>query len=284
MITNIFYPGDEIDDVEQDEIDDFIDENEDDLSRAYNRARGSLEYQSTMDHNQEWNLNLVNAYDANIVMNMLFKPDDIDVNRLPAGYDRTYRLLTSPNIQQENRNGIYQLFQDKLDLFFDQDVVDVDGQDKVRNPVTGKMIKYKGSTYKNIFKKIRLEDVRFDTQYIFNTVDYKIKDYCVPSFFRNDLGKKKWNGIKHQFKENPTPTYPELTKMLNIINIGLNVLIADGEKLQQQKFKKVYSIMIHNNHMYVLKQTKYVKHKVKYLKYKEYNQKKNELRKRNKTS
>jgi hypothetical protein len=107
--------------------------------------------------------------------------------------------------------------------------------------------------YNNIFRDIKLREVKYPNLQNFKTEEYDVKTYCVPSYLQKKL-KKVYNKISQQLEINPTPTYVELTIILNSIDYNLNVYIIDGEQLQEQtEYKNKINILIHNNHMYVLK-------------------------------
>ena len=107
--------------------------------------------------------------------------------------------------------------------------------------------------YNNIFRDIKLREVKYPNLQNFKTEDYVVKTYCVPSYLQIKL-KKVYNKISKQLEMNPTPTYVELTIILNSIGYNLNVYMIDGEQLQEQtEYKNKINILIHNNHMYVLK-------------------------------
>jgi len=108
--------------------------------------------------------------------------------------------------------------------------------------------------YNNIFRDIKLREVKYPNLQNFKTEEYDIKTYCVPSYLQTKLKPKAYKIISQQLQENPTPTYVELTIILNSIDYNLNVYIIDGEQLQEQtEYKNKINILIHNNHMYVLK-------------------------------
>lgn len=97
---------------------------------------------------------------------------------------------------------------------------------------------------------------------IFNCVDYPVfNERCVPSYFKTQKQKlgKVYSCIISQLSLNNCPTAKELSDILNKYNIGLNVYAINGELIQTQKYKKKYKILIHNNHMYVIKNKNTVK-------------------------
>jgi hypothetical protein len=127
------------------------------------------------------------------------------------------------------------------------------------NPITGRFIynyNIEGDRrkYRSIFGNIKLRKVIYDELQNYHTVKYDTIDYCVINFLEKKLLKNEFNIIKDELNVIKTPTYPELTLMLNKIDYNLNVFIIDGEQLQQQiEYTKSLNIMIHNDHMYVLK-------------------------------
>jgi hypothetical protein len=114
-------------------------------------------------------------------------------------------------------------------------------------------LKYGSDAYKYYYGNIKLKHVIYDTLHNYRTLTYDVDRYCVLSYMSNYLLKGEYKKIKAQIEENPTPTYIELTHILNTISYNLNVYIIDGEQIQNQdSYKKTLKIMIHNEHMYVL--------------------------------
>lgn len=137
------------------------------------------------------------------------------------------------------------------------------GRETIRNPITGRSLFVGSRTYKEVFGKMRLRAVIVRPEHIFKTKEYKIEEFCVPSYLKTYLTKKQYRLISEDLDKNPAPTYPELTDMMNSINIGLNVYIIDGENIQTQKeqYNKNLDILIRAGHMYVLYKTLYQKTK-----------------------
>jgi hypothetical protein len=124
----------------------------------------------------------------------------------------------------------------------------------VRHPryPTGEL-KQGSNAYKYYYGNIKLQHVIYDTLHNYKTLNYDVDKYCVISYMSVYLKKGEYKKIKTQLDENPTPTYIQLTEILNSINYNLNVYIIDGEEIQHQDtHKKTLNIMIHNEHMYVL--------------------------------
>lgn len=114
-------------------------------------------------------------------------------------------------------------------------------------------LKYGSDAYKYYYGNIKLKHVIYDTLHNYKTLNYDVDKYCVISYMSVYLKKSEYKKIKADIEENPTPTYIELTKILNTISYNLNVYIIDGEQIQNQdSYKKTLNIMIHNEHMYVL--------------------------------
>jgi glycerol-3-phosphate cytidylyltransferase-like family protein len=207
---------------------------------------------------------------------MMTNFNNIEFDKLPVGYRKTYRLLQKSGMT----NGLIRGFQNELSKWF-VDIANIPEPKKVTNPTTNRDIKYtpnRPSTYKKIFKAIKLKDVIDNNLTIYNTIDYKIDKYCVPSYLSKLLTKKQYSKIEDDLNKNNTPTYPELTEMLNKVNYGLQVRIIDNEIIQETDKKKKIKILIHNSHMYVLTNTKQlIKHKTVKLNNDDFDIKKKEL-------
>lgn len=230
-----------------------------DITYAHNNARGSFDYDvdRVNTKKQIYSINIVDGHDAVLIALLLLRFNLIRRDKLPVSYLRVYDILQSAG---GGGGQIFYSFLDNLYEYLGKRVM----HNKIMNPKTKRKIKYRSATYRKIFRSIKLRDViDIKQQHLFNIIDYIVSNHCVPSFFKKVLGKKKWKIVCKELNKNKTPTYPELTKILNKVNIGLNVIIVDGEELQRQKFKKMYSILIHNGHMYVLGRKRYMSKKVK---------------------
>lgn len=141
--------------------------------------------------------------------------------------------------------------------------------EEIKNPITGKWIKksIKAKNYRELFGKIKLKKVIYAPLENYNSIDYDVFLFCVPSFLESKLTKKEYKVIKDDLSKNPTPTYIELTIMLNKINYNLIVYVTDEECIQMQtEYDKKLTIMIHDEHMYVLKNTDIHRKNVKTIK------------------
>jgi len=219
-----------------------------DLRKASRYASGSFTYSSAGDKNQEYDLDIKNGWDAIIVANMLTNGN---INTaLPAGFNSLYRLLVSAG---------YPLSNDFISLFKSEIAPWIktgrksNGVTTVINPISGRKIDRSKSTFKKIFKGIKLRHVTYKSLDMYNTIDYKVNEFCVPSYLEHKLRKKVYGKIKDELMEIKTPTYPQLTELLNTINYGLDVYSVDGDMLQKQEYENKIRIMIHDSHMYVLR-------------------------------
>lgn len=225
----------------------------------YTKVRGSFDYTNTKKK-QDYEVNILNINDAVLICTLLVNLNKINEQLLPAGYLHVYRLLKSAGGQYNNSDFAY-LFKNDLIKWVSPIIIDAKRkyknnpaiEAKIENPKTGNFIKKNGVLYKKLFGSIKLKSFRYSPLHNFNMIDYEVKDYCVPSYLSQLLQKKEYNLISSQLQFNNTPTYLELTEMMNKIKYNLNVYITDKEQIQEQKtYTKNLNILIHNEHMYVL--------------------------------
>lgn len=195
----------------------------------------------------------INSYETAILCAALLVNRDV-INRelLPEQYIKTLNLFNNADLDSDQINNMFKphLEQWAIKSFND----DKRGVLSVRSPITNRIIEVGGKPYRKIFGKMQLMKVTYAKLENYNTQDYDIDSYCVPSYLKLKLGKKEYEKIESKLIEIQTPTYIQLTKILNSIQYDLNVYISDKECIQQQSTNtKKIDIMIHDSHMYVLK-------------------------------
>jgi len=210
-------------------------------------SRGEFSYRS-IGKKQRYTMTIRSIEDA-IFFCCLLEQRPAMNNVIPAQLRKTYNLFEFANL--DNHSFTY-TFKDKL-LPWINPTTRGRGRNKViQNPVSKRMIKIDKTAYKKTFKKIKLKKVIYEPLQNFNTIDYEIKDYCVPSYLEKFLLKKEYKVICDEINEIKTPTYEELTKIMNKIDYNLNVYTHDCDKEQEQKeYKKTLTIIVHDEHMYV---------------------------------
>lgn len=213
---------------------------------AFNKSKGSLSLISE-GKNQKFVANITDINDALIVVKMIIDPSD-NTFVPPAGFSKVKSQLLSKG--GGTPEFIDKMVQDFGLLNYLPMTVQKNGITKVANPITNRLLKIGTKTYKKFFQDIQLKDEIFDDEHIFKTIDYNIKDFCVPSFLKKHVSAAKYKKMKIQPK---SYTYPELTEKLNSVNIGLNVYVICKISIQEQsEYKKQFNILIHNGHMYLL--------------------------------
>ena len=212
---------------------------------------------------QRYMMRIVNYHDAVIFAGLLTRPELIKNDpRAPDEIKRVANLFIDAAHNSDKFNmRFYDQFEPWLNMR--QKVTVINGVKRVVSPITGRNIRvYKsiwnkrklGDVYKQIFGTIPLRNVVYDKLQLYKTEDYKIDGYCVPSYLQHVLTKKEFKKIESEFIEKPTPTYIELTTILNKISYGLTVFITDTECIQtQEEYKKNINIMIHDTHLYAPK-------------------------------
>ncbi len=248
-------------------------------------ANGNFEIK-TRGKMQEYSATIRNADDAVSIANVLINHGDNDIrNLLRDNFRNVFDRLEQANRTDERF--VYNIVQStKLKNFLPMNIKtkgrkNVDKM--ITNPITGRFISNnpmkRTKTYKEVFGKIKLKAVKYDPLQNYNTIEYKIEEYCVPSFSKSHLLKKEYIVIKDELETIKTPTYIQLTELMNKIDYNLNVYITDEECIQEQtEYKKTLSIMIHDEHMYVLKNSNiYKKFKLKECSQEEYDKVKSEI-------
>lgn len=215
------------------------------------RATGSFDY-VPRGESQQYRIRINTMHDALAAVSVMltnepaesYSPGFVRVARLfeaagrPLPVDFVNRILEEPQIKRF----FPAIFQNPTR----------GNRASVVNFASRRAVLYDGRAYKNIFGNIRLRHVIVREENNFNTIDYDIDKYCVPSYLKMFLKKKEYKIICEDLEENETPTYPELTVMLDKIGYGLMVYMIDGEVLQETQNKKCIKMLVHNNHFYVL--------------------------------
>ena len=213
---------------------------------------GKFEYR-TVGKKQNFTIDIKSIDDALFISAII--TDRLSINGgVPVQFRKAYNLFN--NAESNDEKNLYRI-RKKLEPWINPHFSGRGKNKKVVNPLTNINIKIIGRSYKQIFKKIRLKQVKYEPLHNFNSIDYKVDEYCVPSYLKNTLLKREWKLICDKLEDNKTPTYVDLTTILNEIDYNLNVYILDGESLQTQtQYNKTLSILIHDDHMYVLKNNK----------------------------
>lgn len=241
-------------------------------------CKGSFTYRTTNTRNFDFNLNLKTIDDVLLTSAMLISPNIINKNKLPPNYKKTYELLIAANCMYDysfiikfkdilkdwmpetktyvDEKEVFNDEKDEWETVYENRVVPKLSKDSPLHEINGSYgnIQLYGRYYTKIFRNIKLKNVKYPNLENYNIIKYDVKEYCVPSYLNDALLNKEYKQIKNDLEQNKTPTYEELTVILNKINYNLNVWIIDGEQLQEQtEHKKTLNIMIHEEHMYVLK-------------------------------
>lgn len=219
------------------------------IKKAMRLSFGQFSFNNiTNQKTQKYIIDIQSGWDAILIGHLLTRGDLSQYGNAPSGYTKINKLFESLGTIPDE---FVAQFADSLAEWFPN--VDTIDNNKVTNPITSRKITVGGATYKNIFKSIKLQHITYPKLQVFNTSDYEIESYCVISYLKKKLLKRDYKIIKEELEKIKTPTYPELTTMLNSIHIGLDVYIIDGEQLQNQDYDKKIRIVIHELHMYVLK-------------------------------
>jgi len=240
-------------------------------------ATGSFTYRVNKKK-QTYAMKIESINDVIVIACMLVNRELLNGQNVPDGFEKTYDLFKHAKMYDST---FVNLFRKKLKKWIKPKKEGQDWYKKVKNPKTNRYIYKSGNTYKELFGKIKLKDVVYSKLENFYTHDYVVTDYCVPSYLKTKLCKNEYKIIEHDLDKLKTPTYPELTTMLNKINYNLNVFITDNECIQEQtEHKKKLHIMIHNEHMYVLnkgKNSKIKGGKIQQIENKEFSETRNEI-------
>ncbi len=215
------------------------------------RATGGVTYKS-IGKNQDFSFNLNSVSDAMIAIGIFLDRTYLIRNDLPIMFKKSFDLAENANF--DNHTSFYS-FKKILDPWIDPQTKGRKKVDKkVLNPKTKRFIKIGGKSYKDVFRNIKLKKVIYADLENYKIISYDVDEYCVVSYLKNYLLKKEFKIIENDLKENPTPTSDELEVILNKINYNLDIFILDGECISEQnEYKKRLRIMIHDEHMYVLK-------------------------------
>jgi hypothetical protein len=227
----------------------------------YSDCKGSFNYK-VRGKRQRCYMTLKSFSDCILAVNMLINRDAIDKNEIINldGFSKMYDLLVDADVDSDTTN---EMFYKYISPFIESRKNLIKNKTFTTNPITGRKIQFqtkKGNiskTYKDIFKMIKLKSVNYPKLENYKSIDYDIDKYCVISYLKSTLPKKKYIIIENDLIINPTPTYIELTIILNSIDYNLNVYISDGEKIQDQiLYDNTLNILIHNEHMYVVQVNK----------------------------
>ena len=234
-----------------------------DSNFSYSNCKGSFSY-TTNKKSQKCYMTLKSYSDCILVVNMLINRDVIDKNEISKldGFHKMFLLLVDADLESDTVN---EMFSKWINPFINSRKNLIKNKTSTINPITGRKIQLKtkngkmSKTYLDIFKMIKLKSVSYPKLENYKCIDYDVSEYCVISYLQSTLPKKKYQLIKDVLESNPTPTYEELTIMLND-NIQYNVnvfILLNGEKIQEQiLYDKSLNILIHNEHMYVVKVNK----------------------------
>lgn len=220
------------------------------------KPKGTFDYRSK-GKKQIIDCEILNYNTAVLFAAMLNNINSVDLDSLDPRYRRIYKILKDPKVKRSDSLNLqfYDAFQPYINA---RTTLIKNKNNTLKNPKTGRIIKTTSATYKSIFGKIKLrQPINNDELQNYICENYEINTgYCVTSYLQQKLTKTQYKIIENELIINPTPTYPELTILLNSINYGLNVFITyDGEQIENQneEYKKNINIMIHNSHMYVIK-------------------------------
>lgn len=241
----------------------FVDSYPETIEQASLKARGSFTYKAPTNKAQVYNTDINNVYDAILIMAILTNKVEESYlpEGLPAGYTNVYNLIRNAGYPLPTEF-IYK-FQPRLEGFLSNTInrpYSRNGKTlktfkTTKNPVTRRDIKVGGPTYMKVFKNIKLRKVIYNSPEHISVREYEVNEYCVKSYLQNVLSQNDFNKISKQLEEtNNTPTYPQLTTILNTIDYNLDVYIIDYEKIQSQKeYKNTLRILIHDTHLYDLR-------------------------------
>jgi len=228
------------------------------MRSAYSRALGSFTGKSAGEgsKNQRYTLTINDAWDAYTAMSLLTNEYvGTHFNNLPNGFRDVYELFKDNYPLPDE---FINMFSNKLEKYVPTVTKGTRTMHAtVKNPESGKMINVGSGTFRKVFKSIKLKALSYREPDHFNVKSYEVKDYCVPSYLQKVLSATKYNKIKADLEKNKTPTYPQLTKILNKVECDLNVYIIDGECIQEQNnFNKrnKLRILISDSHLYDLVQ------------------------------
>lgn len=261
---NIYSPeGPEIHQASKREINQFARNLKNQLASKYTNnlteAKGYFGYETRPKlKKQFYRMNIETAEDAVIIATLLTDRTKINPFRLPRQYMKIYNIFNNANL---NDNNFIYSFYNKLEPWLKKNILTSGrkkDEKKITNPLTGRMIKRNAPTYKQVFRNIKLKHINYDKLERYDTTDYDIIENCVPSYILNNLKltKKEREIIEPELDENKQPTTEQLEIMLNKIGYGLISYITDFECIsgpEQNEFKKNIKIMIHDEHMYILK-------------------------------
>lgn len=231
------------------------------LYQLRGRSNGSFTYRSTKDKKLQFDLVINNKWDFLAFVNVLY--GNMPEKYIPSGFLKTNTLIkhiisTRGEIDSNFVLQFKPVFKKWLPSIRTKNNVEI-----VTNPKSKRDIKTTGRTFYSVFGKIKLKKGEVKDLHHFNVKPYEVHDYCVPSYCDKYLPKKKYKIIKDDLNIIKTPTYPELTTLLNKIDYGLNVYVINGQQIQKQDKKKNISILIHDQHMYILKKNIFTKYKGK---------------------
>jgi len=92
---------------------------------------------------------------------------------VPVQFRKAYNLFN--NAEANNERYLYSI-RKKLEPWLNPQFSGRGKNKKVVNPLTNRKIKISGRSYKQIFKKIRLKQVKYEPLHNFNSIDYKVEN------------------------------------------------------------------------------------------------------------
>jgi len=216
-----------------------------------------ISYQS-LGRQQRYEINIRNSDEALVLACLILDRPKLANYRLDGSLAQTYRLFdVAAAVATDNM--LLNIFQTSASWYIiNRRFHPITTAPQLVNPRTGRYIynynvEGNRANYRSIFGNIKLRKVIYDDLETYHTIKYDVMDFCVPNFLQKKLLKSEYAIIKNLLDEVKTPTYIQLTEMMNKINYNLNVFILDSEQLQKQtEYAKTLSIMIHDEHMYVL--------------------------------
>jgi len=226
----------------------------------FNRVNQNFISYNSIGRQQRYTIKIRNADEAIVLACMILDRPKLAnyVNQFQGSLSQTYNLFNVANAVATD-NILLNIFQTSASWYIiNRRIHPVSNAPQLVNPRTGRYIYNYNvdgnrANYRSIFGNIKLRKVIYDDLQTYHTIKYDVIDYCVPNFLEKKLLKSEYSIIKNDLDEIKTPTYIQLTEIMNKINYNLNVYILDSEQLQEQtEYAKTLSIMIHDEHMYVL--------------------------------
>ncbi len=219
------------------------------VHRMKKEAKGSFSMVPIANSkNHTFTLVIRNSYDVYAFGRIMFT--DTAPERYPAGYEKVAAFFLGLRRKKES---VSENFIKQFANVVARWLPKIDKDNKVVNPITKRKVEVGKKVFNNVFASIKLRAFHEKKLHKYKTKNYDVNEYCVPSYFSKVLPKKKYALIKEELETIKTPTYVELTEMLNSIDIGLTVYSVVHEHILQDQtdYSKKYTIIIHEQHMYV---------------------------------